>query len=237
MVTPGAPGDESDRSLSGHDKELHSMQERSPTPMEGLTDAWIQSGKHFSNSVEHLYNSVMAANQAMLPTDGDDRQPADSPEVTYSKAEWSFERSDDGDGLVGVGDRIRFSKPVTEGEVGVFADASGDTNRLHLDGEFAEQTRFGRRIAHGTLVSGLISAALARLPGLTIYLSQDLQFLGPVDIGERATAICEVVEDLGGGRYRLTTVVEDEDGETVIDGEAIVLIDDSPEDTPGGADA
>ncbi|WP_338742111.1 MaoC family dehydratase [Haloplanus salilacus] len=206
------------------------MQERSPTPMGGLTDAWLQSGKHFSNSVEHFYNSVMAANRAMLPDGDDGRQPAESPGVTYSKAEWSFDHSDDGDGIVSVGDRIRFSKSVTEEEVGVFADASGDTNRLHLDDEFAEGTRFGRRIAHGTLVSGLISAALARLPGLTIYLSQDLQFLGPVDIGERVTAICEVVEDLGDGRYRLTTVVEDEDGETVIDGEAIVLIDDRPDE-------
>jgi len=208
------------------------MQER--TTMSEVTDTWLQSQKHFSNSVEHFYSSVMAANRAMFPAladgDGDERQPASSPELTYSKSEWTFEHSDDGDGVVSVGDRIRFSKRLTEEEIQVFADASGDTNRLHLDADFAEDTRFGRQIVHGTLVSGLISAALARLPGLTIYLSQDLQFLGPVDVGETVTAICEVVEDLGDGRYRLTTVVEDEDGETVIDGEAIVLIDDVPED-------
>jgi len=202
--------------------------------MSEVTDTWLQSQKHFSNSVEHFYSSVMAANRAMFPAladgDGDERQPASSPELTYSKSEWTFEHSDDGDGVVSVGDRIRFSKRLTEEEIQVFADASGDTNRLHLDADFAEDTRFGRQIVHGTLVSGLISAALARLPGLTIYLSQDLQFLGPVDVGETVTAICEVVEDLGDGRYRLTTVVEDEDGETVIDGEAIVLIDDVPED-------
>ncbi len=58
-----------------------------------------------------------------------------------------------------------------------------------------------------------------------------------VDIGETVTAICEVVEDLGDGRYRLTTVVEDEDGETVIDGEAIVLIDEVPEDALDEVDA
>jgi acyl dehydratase len=212
------------------------MSERTTTSMSEVTDTWLQSQKHFSNSVGHLYNSMMAANRAMFPTfaDGEDgegeRQPASSPELTYSKSEWTFEHSDEGDGVVGVGDRIRFSKRLTEEEIQVFADASGDTNRLHLDADFAEGTRFGRQIVHGTLVSGVISAALARLPGLTIYLSQDLQFLGPVDIGETVTAICEVVEDLGDGRYRLTTVVEDGDGETVIDGEAIVLIDDVPED-------
>jgi acyl dehydratase len=210
------------------------MQERSTTPMGSLTDAWVQSGKHFSNSVEHFYSSMMAANRAMFPTlaeDGENRQPPATPEVTYSKADWTFEHADEGgDGVVSVGDTIRFSKTLTEREIREFADASGDTNRLHLDDDFAEQTRFGRRIVHGTLVSGLISAALARLPGLTIYLSQDLQFLGPVDIGETVTAVCEVVEDLGDGRYRLTTIVEDEDGETVIDGEAIVLIDEAPDD-------
>jgi len=208
--------------------------------MSEVTDTWLQSQKHLSNSVEHFYNSMMAANRAMFPalaadengqeTESDDRQPAASPELTYSKAEWTFEHTDEGDGVVSVGDRIRFSKRLTEEEIQVFADASGDTNRLHLDADFAEETRFGRQIVHGTLVSGVISAALARLPGLTIYLSQDLQFLGPVDIGEKVTAICEVVEDLGDGRYRLTTVVEDEAGETVIDGEAIVLIDEVPED-------
>jgi acyl dehydratase len=212
------------------------MPERTTTSMSEVTDTWLQSQKHFSNSVEHFYNSMMAANRAMFPTfaDGkngeDERQPASSPELTYSKSEWTFEHSDEGDGVVSVGDRIRFSKRLTEEEIQVFADASGDTNRLHLDADFAEQTRFGRQIVHGTLVSGVISAALARLPGLTIYLSQDLQFLGPVDIGETVTAIVEVVEDLGDGRFRLTTVVEDESGETVIDGEAIVLIDEVPED-------
>jgi acyl dehydratase len=211
-----------------------------------VTETWLQSQKHLSNSVEHLYNSVMAANRAMFPaladgdeTDDEKRQPAVGPELTYSKAEWTFDHAgeSEGEGVVVVGDRIRFSKRLTEEEIRVFADASGDTNRLHLDPEFAEKTRFGRQIVHGTLVSGVISAALARLPGLTIYLSQDLQFLGPVDVGERVTAVCEVVEDLGDGRYRLTTVVEDEDGETVIDGEAIVLIDEAPEGAVEDPDA
>ena len=91
-----------------------------------------------------------------------------------------------------------------------------------------ETTRFGGRIAHGTLVAGLVSAALARLPGLTIYFSQELGFHGPVTIGEQVTAVCEVVEHVGGDRYRLRTDVHDADDERVVEGEAIVVIDDRP---------
>ncbi|MUV90633.1 acyl dehydratase [Halapricum sp. CBA1109] len=132
------------------------------------------------------------------------------------------------EGELAVGDAVEFSKTVSDADVKRFAASSGDTNPLHLDEEFAAQTRFKGRIAHGTLVGGLISAALARLPGLTIYLSQDLEFHAPVRIGDRATAECEVVEDLGRNQYRLTTTVYTDD-EVVIDGEAVVLIDERPD--------
>ncbi|WP_254546115.1 CBS domain-containing protein [Halomarina pelagica] len=151
-------------------------------------------------------------------------------ETAYESAEWEFTHTRENGAPVGVGDTVRFSKELSETDVRSFAQSSGDTNRLHLDDEFARETRFGRRIAHGTLVSGVISAALARIPGLTIYLSQDLRFLAPVDVGETVTAVCEVVEDLGGDRFRLMTAVYDEDGERVVDGEAIVLVDDTPYD-------
>ena len=129
-----------------------------------------------------------------------------------------------------VRDTVTFEKALTDDDVRAFAHVSGDTNRLHLDDEFASGTRFGERIVHGTLVSGLISAALARLPGLTIYLSQDLEFSGPVGIGDRVSARVEIVEDLGNDQYRLETIIRNEDDDaTVINGEAVVLIDDMPE--------
>ena len=155
-------------------------------------------------------------------TDGTD-------ETAYEAPGWEFTQEDE-DGEVGVGDVVRFSKELSDTDVRSFAEASGDTNRLHLDDEFAAHTRFGERIAHGTLVSGLISSALARIPGLTIYLSQDLRFLAPVSIGDTVTAVCEIVDDLGKGKFRLTTAVYDGDGERVIDGEAVVLVDELPED-------
>ena len=150
------------------------------------------------------------------------------PDTAYDHDDWTFEYVGHED-AIDVGDVVRFSKPLDDEEVRNFADASGDTNRLHLDDEYAAGTRFGRRIVHGTLVVGVVSAALARLPGLIIYLSQEVSYLGPVDVGERVTAECEVVEDIGNERYRLSTAVTDGDGETVVDGEAVVLADPIPE--------
>ena len=161
---------------------------------------------------------------------GDDERvrQTDREDTAYESDDWSFEYIGHEE-TIDVGDRVRFSKTLDRAEVEAVADASGDTNRLHLDEAYAEATRFGRRIVHGTLVSGTISAALARLPGLIIYLSQELSYLGPVDIGERVTAECEVVEEVDDARFRLATTVADSDGETVIDGEAVVLADPVPD--------
>jgi acyl dehydratase/CBS domain-containing protein len=125
---------------------------------------------------------------------------------------------------VDVGDVVRFSKRLGDGDVRAFARASGDENPLHLDDGFAATTRFGTRIAHGVLTLGVVSAALSRLPGLVIYLSQSVRFVGPVEVGDRVTAVCEVVDALGGGRFRLRTVVKGDDGDPVVEGEAVVLV-------------
>lgn len=149
-------------------------------------------------------------------------------DTVYEQSDWEFESVGLADDHLNVGDRVEFTKSISEQDVRAFAAASGDTNRLHLDEGYAEQTRFGRRIAHGTLVSGIISAALARLPGLTIYLSQDLSFHAPVDIGDRVTATCEIVGTFGEDKYELTTDVHTGD-ELVVEGEATVLIDEAIE--------
>ena len=141
------------------------------------------------------------------------------------RAEWDTDRTVDDAAEISVGDEVTFTKPIGDTDIRQFAAASGDTNPIHLDDDAASETRFGGRIAHGTLVGGLISAALARLPGTIVYLSQDMEFLAPVELDSELTATCRIAEDLGDGRFRLTTVVES-DGETCIDGEAVVLIED-----------
>ncbi|MFB6151070.1 MAG: MaoC family dehydratase [Haloarculaceae archaeon] len=194
-----------------------------------LLDTWAQTSSH-------VFNSVVAANRAAFAAFGvqpPDGQPspeaAERIEADEDLPEWHVELTATERGQLGVGDRAEFTKTITDDDVAAFAAASGDTNPLHLDDDFASKTRFGGRIAHGTLVGGLISAALARLPGLTIYLSQDLEFHNPVRLGDRLTAVCEIVEDLGDDQYRLTTRVLDDDT-VVIDGEAVVLVDELPEE-------
>lgn len=127
-----------------------------------------------------------------------------------------------------VGDTVAISKRLTDGNVHAFAQISGDSNPLHLDDAYAEQTRFGDRIIHGILLQGLVSAALARLPGCPILLTTDAEYQRSVAVGEVCTAVVRIVEALGNGRYRLETRVETSDGSTAISGEAIVLLEAQP---------
>jgi 3-hydroxybutyryl-CoA dehydratase len=123
--------------------------------------------------------------------------------------------------VASVGDTAEASITVTEQTIEAFADLTGDHNPIHEDPEYASETMFGGRIAHGMLSAAPISAAAADLPGDIIYLSQDLTFENPVYPGDTVTATVEVVEDLGGDRVRLDTTAETD--ETVVSGEAVVL--------------
>ncbi len=191
----------------------------------------------WSRTSSMMFESFMEANRAAIASMGvpargsekeaepDERElPAeDRIEPGEDLPEWDVEFHGDDDSLE-VGDRICFTKTLTEADVDRFAAASGDTNPIHLDEEWASETRFGGRIVHGILASGLISAALARLPGSVIYLSQDVEFRAPVRLGDRVTADVEAVESLGGGRFRLRTLVKKGE-DVVIDGEAVILVD------------
>ena len=85
-----------------------------------------------------------------------------------------------------VGLAASFTKTVSEKDIAMYADVSGDTNPVHLNEAFAAQTPFKTRIAHGMLSAGFISAVLGtKLPGPgAIYMSQTLRFKAPVKIGD-----------------------------------------------------
>src|SRR3712207_9400791 len=76
-----------------------------------------------------------------------------------------------------VGQKASFAKTITESDIVLFAAVTGDTNPMHLDAEYAKDTIFGERIAHGMLAAGLITTVLGtQLPGPgTIYLAPNLK--------------------------------------------------------------
>ncbi|HYM91780.1 MAG TPA: MaoC family dehydratase [bacterium] len=126
-----------------------------------------------------------------------------------------------------VGRRATFSKTIGGPDIRTFAALTGDRNPLHLDEAFAGRSRFGRPIAHGMLVAGVISAALGTvLPGPgAIYLSQTLKFLRPVYPGDTITATVEVIAYRGDkGIVTLRTTCANQAGDPVVDGEAVLLV-------------
>lgn len=126
------------------------------------------------------------------------------------------------------GDTAEITRAVTDDDIRKFADLIGDDNSVHLDDEYAGKTRFGRRIAHGMLGASLVSAVLGtRLPGPgTIYLSQTFKFTAPVYPGDEVTARATVkaVKE-GKPIVTLETVCTNQRGETVLTGEAVVLVE------------
>lgn len=125
-----------------------------------------------------------------------------------------------------LGDTAKISKKINEEDVLSFANITNDSNLVHLDEEYAKNTRFGARIAHGMLIGSLISAVIGtKLPGLgTIYKSQLLSFLAPVYLGDTITASVEVVDiNYIKKEIKLRTMCVNQNGKVVVDGEAIVL--------------
>ena len=124
-----------------------------------------------------------------------------------------------------VGMTASFFHTLTDADVRLFADLTGDHNPLHLDETFAQKTRFKGRIAHGMLSASFISTVVAILPGPgTIYLSQSLAFRAPVRIGDTVEAQVTVTEiEPAKRRVHLKTVCRVGDT-VVIDGEALVLV-------------
>ena len=126
-----------------------------------------------------------------------------------------------------VGDKFSTDRSVTDELIRKFADVSGDHNPIHLDEEFAKGTRFGRRIAHGMLSGAFISAVLGYelTERKIVYLSQTLKFTLPVFIGDTVTTtatITKIREDKP--VVTLETVCTNQNGETLVTGEAVVMI-------------
>jgi 3-hydroxybutyryl-CoA dehydratase len=115
---------------------------------------------------------------------------------------------------------------ITEAMIKGFAEATGDNNPLHLDEAYAKGTLFKTRVAHGMLLAGILSGILGmEFPGIgTIYLSQTLKFTKPVFIRDMISFRLKVLEvNKEKNRLRLETLCTNQEGQTVLTGEALVM--------------
>ena len=125
-----------------------------------------------------------------------------------------------------IGQTSSFSKTITETDVYLFAGITVDFNPAHINAQYAANTQFKERIAHGMLSASLISTILGTsLPGKgTIYLGQQVKFLSPVRLGDTITATVKVKELVKEkNRVILHTFCANQEGDLVVDGEATVL--------------
>ena len=125
------------------------------------------------------------------------------------------------------GRKARFTKTVTEADISHFIAITGDVNPLHVDESFARHTFFRHRIAHGMLSASLFSTVLGMfLPGTgAIYRSQQIEFKGPVYIGDTLTARFEITKiDREREIIELDGAITNQNGTVVISGRATATL-------------
>lgn len=114
---------------------------------------------------------------------------------------------------------------ITDEMIRKFAEVSGDFNPIHMDDEYAKNSRFGRRIAHGMLSAAFISRVLAMKIGHGgIYLGQTLKFMHPIFIGD------EITLELTLTNYRaerglafVETIIKNQAGDVCVKGDATIM--------------
>jgi len=129
---------------------------------------------------------------------------------------------------VQIGQEYAVSFTISDEMVKTFAEITGDKNPVHLDEEYAKNTRFKKRICHGMLVASMISKVLGMdFPGPgTILVRQQLSYRAPVFVGE-TVEVRVTVTDKKEEKQRLIlqTNVFKSDGTLAIEGQAEVLVE------------
>ncbi|MFC1920702.1 MaoC family dehydratase [Chloroflexota bacterium] len=121
---------------------------------------------------------------------------------------------------INIGNKTSYAKTITETDILDIARISGDFASIHIDKEFASKTLFNDCIAHGVFSQALLSAAMAKLPGIVITITQYVRFLKPIRAGDTITAVVEVT-DLRTAEAIITLkqTCYNQNNEVVVDGE------------------
>jgi len=134
---------------------------------------------------------------------------------------------------ISIGMTSSYSQTITDADVKGFAGISGDNNPVHMSDEYAEGSRFKKRIAHGLLSASFFSAIFGtKLPGEgCVYVGQNLKFHKPVYLGDTVTAKV-TVSSIDVAKNRVFFLTECfVSGAVVISGEAEIYIPKAKKDT------
>ncbi|HVZ28036.1 MAG TPA: MaoC family dehydratase [Rhizomicrobium sp.] len=128
-----------------------------------------------------------------------------------------------------IGQSASITRTVTERDIQLFGEATGDMNPVHFDEAYARKTVFRGRVAHGVLAIGFMSAVMGNeLPGAgSIFISAKTEFKGPIRIGDTVVTTCTVKEILDGRRVVMDCRC-DVNGKTVVTGEGLVMAPKKP---------
>lgn len=132
------------------------------------------------------------------------------------------------------GDTVMLTKRVTEDDITSLARATGDENPLHLDEQYARETRFGEPIAHGVLGMGMLSGAIAALPGCPILLKWGATTferpIAPDTVYHAVVAVIEEDDEFDAEHsYNVGLRLRSKEGELYISASAKVLLDPEPD--------
>ncbi len=120
------------------------------------------------------------------------------------------------------GQTISINRIFTQADFNEFARLSGDDNPIHVNPEFSARTKFGRTVAHGMMLYGMICGLLSRHFPNAVQIKQELMFPAPTFVGDLMTVSAEVVEQSDDGQVRLKTTIRNPDGELTCDGETVL---------------
>src|SRR4051812_12835586 len=125
-----------------------------------------------------------------------------------------------------VGDAASLDKTITERDIELYAEISGDYNPLHVDAEFAAAGPFGERVAHGPLTMAVAAGVIGTaLPGVgTVAVTTRVASLAPARMGDTTTAHVEVgALDIARPGATMDLRGTNQDGQVVAGGEAVVI--------------
>ena len=119
-----------------------------------------------------------------------------------------------------------YAKTITDTDIVLFAGISGDTNPVHLNHEFASETMFEGRIAHGMISAAFISTVIGtKLPGPgCIYVGQSLKFKAPVRVNDTVTARVTITKLVPEKPFIEMDTVCTVNGKPVLTGEATIMV-------------